>query len=881
MASPGMQRFYGKEGEYVTISELLHWVRSHPLPDGRCIPVLIWGSRGSGKCVRGNTDVVVDGALRQIQQIWEQGEASGAPVEYDGEGYWMQLPKPVLVPSITEQGHIEQRPVERIYRQKVDEVGRTVTTDDGSKITMTRAHRLRGTSGWQREIAVGDHVAVPRSIRWEGKAVDPDLVTLLAWQISEGHEEMNGCLKIAQKDVSVLEAIRTKITCWSESEGIRINTPTVIVPEVRTPYLRINSSTYRDWLVDNGYKWGSLSSQKKIPEWIVSADDQTIRLFLREFFAAEAHIRKDGFEMTMASETIIKQVQLMLRRFGIQLRVHARRQCATNGLKIMRDYHRGMIRGESLRLLARYIGIADEKKNARLQKLAEIPANTNTEGIPYLDLISDIRSDHELPSRALMDCKMLTGRKTASRKALQPFLKNCQAIIDKSLVVEPVSVKDSWAVVSNNRLAALYRNKDAHAAFTDKAQQMFFRASEDLAWVKVKSVEETKLDEWVYDFEVDDTHNYIAAGMVTHNTSQIKNFCEQNQLEMRVYHPAHDVNGQSIVGTPIPDPDDPNRTIYALPDWLPKEEGSGNGGVWFIDEINRANEEVLAGLMEPLGEGTISQSNWEIPPGWQIVCAANPAEVGYMVNEIDEAMIDRMLHYNPGWEAPVWAGWAQGAGIHKDIVDFVLRRPDEIASTTDLGDFQLPHEVSSKLVASPRSLTYFASLYEQGMPERLLLTIGYGLIGREATASFMEMLAGRQETLTGDFILQEPSSAQGQPLYPYDQYLAAWEQDAVTGPELMTGTVDNLIVTLLQRGSPPSQDAKENRPAQLAGRFLAKLPSDVRETALDRIARSIPEWYPPVKEAALTWIASLASRSQLLSPQVQQPSPGLIGPGGS
>jgi hypothetical protein len=37
------------EGNPATIEKVIDWVRQHPLPDGRIIPVCIWGERGAGK----------------------------------------------------------------------------------------------------------------------------------------------------------------------------------------------------------------------------------------------------------------------------------------------------------------------------------------------------------------------------------------------------------------------------------------------------------------------------------------------------------------------------------------------------------------------------------------------------------------------------------------------------------------------------------------------------------------------------------------------------------------------------------------------------------------------------------------------------------------
>lgn len=388
----------------------------------------------------------------------------------------------------------------------------------------------------------------------------------------------------------------------------------------------------------------------------------------------------------------------------------------------------------------------------------------------------------------------------------------------------------------------------------------------------------------------------IWGGRGAGKTAQVKAFCDARNLEMRIYHPAHDKDGQDIVGTPIID-DETGKVSFALPDWLPTDEDSE--GVWFIDEINRANEDVLAGLMEPLGEGTISQSGWKLPRGWQIVVAANPTEVGYGVSELDEAMIDRMLHYNPGWEAPVWGKWALGAGVSPDIVDFALRRTENLATASDLGGFQLPKEIEEKLAATPRSLTYFAALYRREMPTRLLRVVGQGLIGRDAVDSFIEMISIEGRPLSGSLILSEPTpdpSRPGNALYAYDEYVRACEQSPIEGAELLHASVMQLVIELIDRELPKvvftedggwrpaaaadapvhvrsAPSAEQNRVAQLAGRFLAFLPPENRQEAFQLVARSAPRWQEQLREASDTWMEVLGASGIISPPIAGRPEP--------
>lgn len=358
-------------------------------------------------------------------------------------------------------------------------------------------------------------------------------------------------------------------------------------------------------------------------------------------------------------------------------------------------------------------------------------------------------------------------------------------------------------------------------------------------------------------------------------TSQVKAYCAERDLEIITYHPSHDQDGGAIVGQPVVDEN--GQTTYALPDWLPKDEDSR--GVLFIDELNRANPDVLAGLMEVLGEGTISQSGWKLPEGWQIVCAANPREAGYHVNELDEAMVNRMLHYAPGWDAPEWVEWAEGSGVADEVIDFALRFRDQKSRggrpVVDVGEEQLPKEMLEKMRCTPRTLEYLAAVFEPGMEEGMLRVISEGLLGRDSAQAFRESLQSALRPLRAEEIFQVPEEDEyGRYLYAYDHTLAQW-QGNLTGQEyqkLVAASIDRAIAYL--RGRQPKQnrktgqvDVKANLPAQLFGRFLAMLQPGSRDSALMAVERSAPKWHPLVQEAYQIWTRKFAQQGALMGSQ--------------
>lgn len=119
--------------------------------------------------------------------------------------------------------------------------------------------------------------------------------------------------------------------------------------------------------------------------------------------------------------------------------------------------------------------------------------------------------------------------------------------------------------------------------------------------------------------------------------------------------------------------DGEQRTIYAPPSWVPKEECPG---VLLFDDGNRASQRIMKGLMQLVQDyRTIS---WSIPRGWTIVFTGNPDNRFNQVTSMDSAQLSRMKFVTLVPDAIEWAAWAEDNGIDKRLVNFILRYPEMI-----------------------------------------------------------------------------------------------------------------------------------------------------------------------------------------------------------
>lgn len=311
-------------------------------------------------------------------------------------------------------------------------------------------------------------------------------------------------------------------------------------------------------------------------------------------------------------------------------------------------------------------------------------------------------------------------------------------------------------------------------------------------------------------------------------TALVRSYCMRRKFGFRGMQPAHSTDGSDIVGLRHYDPRI-ERTVHARPLWLPSENDPINWskrGVIFIDEINRSPRSVLRGLMEPLGEGTIDQSGWKLPEDWAFVCAANPPRPGYDVDELDEALMDRMLHIPLGFDVVRWIAWADSTDIPEDVVGFTARFPDMMAEAqSDLEHLDIK--------ATPRSMEYLARLYEPGMDLGLLEVIAEGLIGRTPAESFLNhvMNADRPvsaiDVLSGEY--QERLSA----------HLEAGRDDLVMASRALV--VGKLAAAKYRPGT------DEPLARQVAGYAQLLGGSDHWHGFWEQLASGAPHWAEPVR----------------------------------
>ena len=161
-------------------------------------------------------------------------------------------------------------------------------------------------------------------------------------------------------------------------------------------------------------------------------------------------------------------------------------------------------------------------------------------------------------------------------------------------------------------------------------------------------------------------------------TQLVENYGKSHGWKFAYCAPAQFEEMGDLHGMPtIIDPDEgivgDEYTVFAPPDWVPTEKGPG---ILLLDDINRADDRILRGLMQLLQN--FEMFSWQLPEQWQIVATANPEGGDYSVTPMDDAMLTRMLHVTMVFDAKAWAFWASRSGVDPRGISFVLNYPETV-----------------------------------------------------------------------------------------------------------------------------------------------------------------------------------------------------------
>lgn len=444
--------------------------------------LLLVHQMGLGKCVLPNTNVYVNNDVQEIKDIWNRYRS---PLIFmDGQGDWSTPISKLFVDSYDENtGNMVKKQVSRLYRQYIEEPVRKISTQ-GYSITTTKAHKILTDQGWTNSFENSQYIAIPRYVtRKDTQPTDIDLVEILAWQIAKGYERNTYDLTITQKDSTILTKLSGLFEKIKNKYHISLN------PCIRNrTSLQVISREYGKFLENKGYEWGNLSTEKYIPAFIMNAPDDQIKVFLRNYYDAEGSVMKNGIiELVSTSRKLVSQIQMLLTSLGIRSVIKTKLKCDE---QIKKEYYFLNISGLDAKNFNLLLGYKKERFDEK---------GTNVEVLPVASILSELHSVFSVPKTHLGGNVYVSGQQQVSRIMLEKIINNLRKM---------------------NRT-----NLEDYISLLEKIY------NREISFVKILSVDEFMYKGWVYDLEVEEHHNYIANGIVTHNTCSAIGAIEQIKNE--------------------------------------------------------------------------------------------------------------------------------------------------------------------------------------------------------------------------------------------------------------------------------------------------------------------------------------------------------------
>jgi intein/homing endonuclease/superfamily II DNA or RNA helicase len=484
---------------------------------------ILGDSTGLGKCLLPESWVQTSKGILSLEQIWDSF-AENKIINEDGEE-WATPSSEIYVHSMDQDEKMVRSKIVGLYREKINSEIKEVTTSNGRTVRCTIPHKFYTDEGWRNDISEGDLVCSSPNMPCldTNDFDDKELAAILGWQISEGWESTKrATVRISQKDESVLEKLQNLL----KNKNIKSK----IYKHKTSSTLSINSKQYKSLLEAMGYVWGRKSAEKSIPQFLMNSNNDVVSKFLRSFFDAECHVnpRCRQIELSTASRSISIQIQVLLNRFGIFSVCKEKMKMATNGSRTLRKYYSIYICGSSLYVFFDKIGLDFEYKNKSFFDI-KTKNNPNKEGKPLHRIIGPFFAKYDIPS-GLMNVPsylFVTGQRMATNKTISNVIDGFKRLRSGELLEEYMKLKKSkW---TKSTISAI--KSTSKIDIENAISKMEIMLNNDLYYEKVLKVSKVKYKGYVYDLCVEGTQNYVANGIICHNTIQLIKAAELRMKE--------------------------------------------------------------------------------------------------------------------------------------------------------------------------------------------------------------------------------------------------------------------------------------------------------------------------------------------------------------
>jgi Mrp family chromosome partitioning ATPase len=439
--------------------------------------IVMSGKGGVGKCLRRGTHVIT-------------GFGDWVPIE--------SLGTPVV--TISEEGHAEVR--EKKGVQSHLEQVHVLHLRSGRRLGLTWEHLLYTYGQWRplRELRRGDRLA---AIRWLPQPSGPDELsaheaTVLGLLLGDGGLT-DGVPGFTNQDETIVGVLRDAV--------LGIDPALRVVPRGRSRFgYRISGgrrggppnavmTLLRRWKVNLP------AHRKYLPAQVFRSSNDKLALVLKGLFSTDGSVYSEKVEFTSTSPELSEGVQRALLRFGIHavLREHPAHYTLRGEKHPARRAYRILISGGDVLAFAAHVGFWGRKSEVLTAAVARLSARRRN---PNLDTLPrDVWKEVEVEcARAGLSWAQLSRAcgyaRVPSESGGRAYLK--QGYLDRRVCPSRSTILRIARLLESSRLRAV--------------------AESNVFWDEIVRIEDGGTDE-VFDIEVDGSHDFIAEGILVHNST--------------------------------------------------------------------------------------------------------------------------------------------------------------------------------------------------------------------------------------------------------------------------------------------------------------------------------------------------------------------------
>lgn len=163
-------------------------------------------------------------------------------------------------------------------------------------------------------------------------------------------------------------------------------------------------------------------------------------------------------------------------------------------------------------------------------------------------------------------------------------------------------------------------------------------------------------------------------------TDIVKQYAKDRGMHIEVLQLSQKDIGD-LLGIPniITNEDGTSHTEWAPPIYFENiinAKKMGKKSVLFLDELNRGHKDVRQASLQLLLDKQLATHI--LPRDTLVIAAVNPSNGKYQVDELDPALLNRLMYIYAEAEVEGWLQWSRKAGVNEVVRDYIKNNPTKL-----------------------------------------------------------------------------------------------------------------------------------------------------------------------------------------------------------